>query len=141
VEVAAGLRAGFVDGAELRRGVEGDTGAVAVLLHAAHAVVFDHEGLGHGVAGADGQFRRPAARRENGNLVGVVVSKLGLKAAKVTGDLRQNVNYAVKSSYALALLEPYLGSEAPEPNQAAAKPRFEDMVAKAQQSVVLILVY
>jgi TPR repeat protein len=78
---------------------------------------------------------------ENGNLVGVVVSKLGLKAAKVTGDLPQNVNYAVKISYALALLEPYLGNDAPEPNQSAGKPRFEDMVAKAQQSVVLILVY
>ena len=78
---------------------------------------------------------------ENGNLVGVVVSKLGLKAAKLTGDLPQNVNYAVKSAYALALLEPYLGSDPPEPSQTSAKPRFEDMVAKAQQSVVLILVY
>jgi hypothetical protein len=78
---------------------------------------------------------------ENGNLVGVVVSKLGLKAAKLTGDLPQNVNYAVKSAYALALLEPYLGSDPPEPNQTSTKPRFEDMVAKAQQSVVLILVY
>ena len=76
---------------------------------------------------------------ENGNLVGVVVSKLGLEAAKAMGDLPQNVNYAVKSSYALALLEPYLGSDVPEPNQG--KPNFEDMVAKAQQSVVLILVY
>ena len=78
---------------------------------------------------------------ENGNLVGVVVSKLGLKAAKLTGDLPQNVNYAVKGAYALALLEPYLGNDAPEPNQPSTKPRFEDMVAKAQQSVVLILVY
>jgi TPR repeat protein len=78
---------------------------------------------------------------ENGNLVGVVVSKLGLKAAKLTGDLPQNVNYAVKSAYALALLEPYLGSDPPEANQSSAKPRFEDMVAKAQQSVVLILAY
>ena len=78
---------------------------------------------------------------ENGNLVGVVVSKLGLKAAKLTGDIPQNVNYAVKSAYALALLEPYLGSDPPEPNQTSTKPRFEDMVAKAQQSVVLILVY
>jgi hypothetical protein len=50
-------------------------------------------------------------------------------------------NYAVKSTYALALLEPYLDNSAPEPNQSASKPRFEDMVAKAQQSVVLILVY
>jgi S1-C subfamily serine protease len=78
---------------------------------------------------------------ENGNLVGVVVSKLGLNAAKLTGDLPQNVNYAVKSAYALALLEPYLGSDPPEPNQTSTKPRFEDMVAKAQQSVVLVLVY
>lgn len=78
---------------------------------------------------------------ENGNVIGVVVSKLGLKAVQATGDIPQNVNYAVKSTYALALLEPYLDSSAPEPNQSAAKPRFEDMVAKAQQSVVLILVY
>lgn len=78
---------------------------------------------------------------ENGNVIGVVVSKLGLKALKATGDIPQNVNYAVKSTYALALLEPYLDASAPEPNQSAAKPRFEDMVAKAQQSVVLILVY
>jgi S1-C subfamily serine protease len=78
---------------------------------------------------------------ENGNLVGVVVSKLGLKAAKLTGDIPQNVNYAVKSAYALALLEPYLGNDPLEPNQTSTKPRFEDMVAKAQQSVVLILVY
>jgi len=78
---------------------------------------------------------------ENGNLVGVVVSKLGLKAVTITGDLPQNVNYAVKGTYALALLEPYWGNNTPEPNQGTAKPRFEDMVAKAQQSVVLILVY
>jgi S1-C subfamily serine protease len=78
---------------------------------------------------------------ENGSVIGVVVSKLGLKAFKATGDIPQNVNYAVKSTYALALLEPYLESTAPESNQSAAKPRFEDMVAKAQQSVVLILVY
>jgi TonB family protein len=78
---------------------------------------------------------------ENGNLVGVVLSKLGLRAAMVTGDLPQNVNYAVKSAYALALLEPYLGTTTPVPSQRAPQPRFEDMVAKAQQSVVLILVY
>ena len=78
---------------------------------------------------------------EYGSVIGVVVSKLGLKAAQVTGDIPQNVNYAVKSTYALALLEPYLDNTAPEPNPSAAKPKFEDMVAKAQQSVVLILVY
>ena len=76
---------------------------------------------------------------ESGNVVGVIVSKLGAKAAKATGDIPQNVNYAVKSTYALALLEPYLGENAPKP--VTSKPKFEDMVGKAQQSVVLILVY
>jgi S1-C subfamily serine protease len=76
---------------------------------------------------------------EDGNLIGVVVSKLGLKAAQATGDIPQNVNYAVKSAYALALLEPYLGNDAPEPRQAPIS--FEDMVAQAQQSVVLVLAY
>ena len=78
---------------------------------------------------------------ENGNLVGVVVSKLGISAAKITGDIPQNVNYAVKGAYALALLEPYLGTDSPEPSHPATLPRFEDMIAKAQQSVVLILAY
>jgi S1-C subfamily serine protease len=78
---------------------------------------------------------------ESGNLIGVVITKLGLKAVKATGDIPQNVNYAVKSAYALALLEPYLGDNAPEPNQPSRKPGFEDMVSKAQQSVVLILCY
>ena len=57
------------------------------------------------------------------------------------GDEPQNVNYAVKSTYALALLEPYLDSDAPAPKPATKTPQFEDMVAKAQQSVVLILGY
>ena len=78
---------------------------------------------------------------ENGNLIGVVVSKLGMRAAKLTGDMPQNVNYAIKSSYALALLEPYLDADASQPNRTRATPLFEDMVARAQQSVVLILVY
>lgn len=78
---------------------------------------------------------------ENGNLIGVVLAKLGPEAAKATGDLPQNVGYAVKSAYALALLEPYLDSRAPAQNPPGGKASFEDMVAKAQQSVVLILVY
>jgi hypothetical protein len=47
----------------------------------------------------------------------------------------------VKSAYALAVLEPYLSDSAPEPNRRSQKPSFEDMVSKAQQSVVLILCY
>jgi TPR repeat protein/V8-like Glu-specific endopeptidase len=76
---------------------------------------------------------------ENGNLIGVVIAKLGLKAAQFTGDIPQNVNYAVKSAYALALLEPYLGDNALEPRQTPMS--LEDMVARAQPSVVLILTY
>lgn len=78
---------------------------------------------------------------ENGNLIGVVVAKLGLKAAQITGDVPQNVNYAVKSAYALALLEPYLDGKSPEVNISGPKPGFEDMVAKAQKSIVLVLAY
>lgn len=43
VEVATGLRALVVDRAELRDGVQGDAGAVAALIHATRAVVFDDE--------------------------------------------------------------------------------------------------
>jgi S1-C subfamily serine protease len=78
---------------------------------------------------------------ENGNLVGMVESKLSVEAAKATNDIPQNVSYAVKSTYALALLDAYLDSSAPLPNESSQAPRFEDMVARAQQSVVLILVY
>ena len=77
---------------------------------------------------------------ENGNLVGIVTSKLGLKAIEMTGDIPQNVNYAVKSSYALDILRPYLNGNAPEPRRGI-QPHFEDMVAEVQPAVVLILVY
>jgi S1-C subfamily serine protease len=71
---------------------------------------------------------------EQGNVIGVVVSKL-------LGETVQNVNYAVKSTYALGLLAPYLGDDAPKPILATPPPSFEDMVAKAEQSVVLVLIY
>jgi uncharacterized protein len=71
---------------------------------------------------------------ENGNVVGIVVSRL-------FGDGAQNVNYAVKSSYALSLLEPYAAEIPPAADGASAPPRFEDMVARAEKSAVLVLVY
>ena len=44
----------------------------------------------------------------SGNLVGVVVSKLNaVKAAVVTGDIPQNVNFAIQSSIATSLLDSY----------------------------------
>jgi S1-C subfamily serine protease len=74
----------------------------------------------------------------NGKLVGVVVAKLGIKAAKVLGDIPQNVNYAVKASYAMPLIHGYIDENGPPSYQVALK--FEDMIAEAQKSVVLILV-
>jgi TPR repeat protein len=79
---------------------------------------------------------------EAGNVIGVVLAKLdAIKVAKFTGDLPQNVNYAVKSIYALPLLEPYAASLAPE-NAASTSPKMlESVVEKVQGAVVLILVY
>jgi S1-C subfamily serine protease len=78
---------------------------------------------------------------ERGNLVGVVESKLNLKSAEGDGGAPQNVNYAIKSAYALALLEPYLDRDSPAPDSTIGTRSFEDMVAKAKDSVVLVLVY
>lgn len=77
----------------------------------------------------------------SGNLVGVIAAKLSLRAALATRDLPQNVAYAVKSAYALALLEPYLDSDMPAPKASPADNKFEEMVATAQRSAVLILAY
>ncbi|MBL8856372.1 MAG: hypothetical protein JNK57_20570, partial [Planctomycetaceae bacterium] len=42
----------------------------------------------------------------DGNVVGVVAAKLDAQAvARVTGDIPQNVNYAIKSQYLSALIE------------------------------------
>ncbi len=78
---------------------------------------------------------------KNGNIIGIIVARPGLKAAQETGDIPQNVNHAMKSAYAPALPEPYLNSELPGPNGPEIKPTLEDLVAKAQHSVVLILAF
>lgn len=75
---------------------------------------------------------------DQGNIVGVVLSRLAPKEGK-TGGIPQNVNYAIKSAYALPLLEPYMGNNARPLN--TSKLKFEDMVDKAQEAVVLILIY
>jgi TPR repeat protein len=79
---------------------------------------------------------------EAGNVVGVVLSKLdAIKVAKFTGDLPQNVNYAVKSIYALPLLEPYSANLTSESWAFSSPKKLEDVVEKVQGAVVLILVY
>lgn len=76
---------------------------------------------------------------DQGNLIGIIIAKLGVDAAKAIGDIPQNVNYAVKSSYARALLEPVLGEMKDRPDQSP-KPMFEDMITRARESVVMIFV-
>jgi S1-C subfamily serine protease len=72
-----------------------------------------------------------------GEVVGLVTAKLS--AAQVfrwTGDLPQNVNYAVKVSYLSTLLPK---GEAPAANQAAEPAELEQLVARATPAVVLVL--
>jgi S1-C subfamily serine protease len=40
----------------------------------------------------------------SGNVIGIVFAKLGIRAAALTGDLPQNINFAVKSSVAAKFL-------------------------------------
>lgn len=79
---------------------------------------------------------------ENGNVVGVVVAKLSQKAALATsGVLAENVNYAVKSSYLLSLLEslPELSAKLKEPDVRERK--FEVVIQDVQKATALVLVY
>ena len=77
---------------------------------------------------------------ENGNLIGIVLATLDpLKMAKLAGEIPQNVNYAVKSSYIIPLLDDV--QNLPQPLTVSSGAKFEDVVGKAQKSVVLILVY
>jgi len=71
---------------------------------------------------------------ERGNVVGVVSSKLSAK-------LTENVNYAVKSSYLLSFLEsvPEVAVKLKEPN--ANDMKFDDVVKRATEAAVLVLVY
>jgi S1-C subfamily serine protease len=79
---------------------------------------------------------------EYGNVVGVVVSRLNaLKLLKETGSLPQNVNYAVKSSFANSFLEslPNVVGKLKEPYPRT-KRKFSDAVKEVQTATVLIVV-
>jgi len=79
---------------------------------------------------------------EHGNVVGVVSAKLSAAAAlKVTGELPENVNYAVKSSFVLGFLEsiPEVTAKLKEPN--TSDMQFADVVEKAKEAAVLVLIY
>ena len=77
-----------------------------------------------------------------GNVIGVVVAKLSQEAALATsGQLAENVNYAVKSSFLLSFLEslPEVTAKLKEPNTRERK--FEEVVKEAQEAAALVLVY
>jgi TPR repeat protein len=79
---------------------------------------------------------------EAGNVVGVVLAKLdAIKVAKATGDLTQNVNYAIKSIYALPMLEAFGANLPSESGVWSSLNKLENVVEKVQGAVVLILVY
>lgn len=79
---------------------------------------------------------------EAGNAVGLVVAKLKPTVANdAVGAAPENVNYAVKSSYALSLLSSYSSGLLPEVATPKIPENLEDIVARVQNSVVLILVY
>jgi hypothetical protein len=62
-------------------------------------------------------------------------------ALSASGSLPENVNYAVKSGYLLSFLEsvPDVAAKLKEAN--AQEIKFEEVVEKAKQAAVLVLVY
>jgi TPR repeat protein len=78
---------------------------------------------------------------ESGNVVGIVVSKLNaIETAKTTGDLIQNVNYAVKNAYLFPMLEKF-PDKLEGPKKRGFFKKFESVVEDSKKTVVLILAY
>jgi serine protease Do len=79
---------------------------------------------------------------EQGNLVGLIEAKLNAVAmAEATGDVPQNVNYAVKSAYLMPMLDAY-SAELPKEGASSPPPQnIEDAVSQDTPSIGLVLVY
>ena len=75
-----------------------------------------------------------------GTVVGMIQTKLGMIAAQKTGDLPQNVAYAVKGKYLLKILED-CGVKSETNDSGNADTDFERMVEKLTGAVVLIQCY
>ncbi len=76
---------------------------------------------------------------ERGNVVGIVSAKLNAQAAlAASGQLPENVNYAVKSSFLLSFLESLPNAKLKTAN--TNNLNFEDVVKSAQKATVLVLV-
>ena len=80
---------------------------------------------------------------KNGHVVGIVVAILDARAAlKITGALPQNVNYAIKSAYALAFLDalPEVSRKLMDPKKNPKK-SFEKIVDHLKKCTVMIVTY
>jgi S1-C subfamily serine protease len=79
---------------------------------------------------------------ERGNVVGVVTAQLNQDAAlQSTGTLAQNVNYAVKSSYLLSLIEAIPEANLGIMGEKSSDQKFESVVDDVKKSAVLIFGY
>ncbi len=79
---------------------------------------------------------------EQGNVVGVVVMQANDAAVlRTSGALPQNVNYAIKSAYALALIEavPEVAARLKSPQPKSRPP--EQVVEQTESATALILAY
>ena len=75
----------------------------------------------------------------NGNILGIIMAMLDAKTTfKITGSLPQNVNYAVKSIYAQAILDtlPEISDKLILPSK-----NKDNVVGRAEMSTVMVLSY
>lgn len=72
-----------------------------------------------------------------GEIVGVIECKLGAKATELTGDVPQNVGYALKNTYFAAILSPYV--KIPDPPHGTVAINIPQLVQRLKGSVVLII--
>lgn len=78
-----------------------------------------------------------------GNVIGVVTAKLNAKAALDTsGNLPENVNYAIKGTFIMGFLEsvPDVAAEMLDPKPRRSR-EFTEVVSDAEKASVMILVY
>lgn len=76
---------------------------------------------------------------DRGSVVGIITSRMTESVAyQKTGALPQNVNYAVKSAYALALLESQPALARKLKPASATKRKFADVVAAAENAAALV---
>lgn len=78
----------------------------------------------------------------SGNAIGTLVARLSDKVTyKVTGMLPQNVNYALKSSYVLAMIEamPDISEKLPKPRNGVHTT--DEIVKDTESAIIMILVY